>query len=319
MGVGHCCKIDIPKESEFVYNHPVTDTNNKISNNDLNNTPMIEINEDLTNKKYMWIDPAIYNYENKMYYENLTSGKNIKIERFENIDEGYNFFIQEKNNFERFVIIISGKLFNDFYYRIKRNINSINFSYNIIIFTSRIDLVIKQLKMNNIYYFNDLFNTKMIFDKISQIEDYIDNKFQEESDLTFDIIDNLEQLIIPNYYQILFNDVNEGEIKLYNNYLIEKFGCKNKLGNKEIHKLICRIQDGNLQKQILIKFWLKIYTLQSDFYRELNESLRKKDRKKSLSHYPFIRLCYEGIKNGFVKSYPWKNISIFKNIKRRIQ
>ena len=306
MGVGHCCKIDIPKESEFVYNHPVTDTNNKISNNDLNNTPMIEINEDLTNKKYMWIDPAIYNYENKGYYENLTSGKNIKIERFENIDEGYNFLIKEKNNFKCFVIIISGKLFNDFYYRIKRNINSINFSYNIIIFTSRIDLVIKQLKMNNIYYFNDLFNTKLIFDKISQIEDYIDNKFQEESDLTFDIIDNLEQLIIPNYYQCLLNDVNEGEIKAYNDYLIEKFGCKNKLGNKEIHKLICRIQDGNLQKQILIKFWLKIYTLQSDFYIELNESLRKKDRKKSLSHYPFIRLCYECIKNGFVKSYPGK-------------
>ena len=68
--------------------------------------------------------------------------------------------------------------------------------------------MINQLKMNNIYYFNDLFNTKLIFDKISQIEDYIDNKFQEESDLTFDIIDNLEQLIIPNYYQILFNDVN---------------------------------------------------------------------------------------------------------------
>ena len=215
MGVGYWCKTDIPKESEFVYNPPVTDTNN-ISNNDLNNTSMIEIDEDLTNKKYMWIDPAIYNYENKMYYENLTSGKNIKIERFENIDEGYNFFIQEKNNFERFVIIISGKLFNDFYYRIKRNINSINFSYNIIIFTSRIDLVIKQLKMNNIYYFNDLFKTKMIFDKISQIEDYIDNKFQEESDLTFDIIDNLEQLIIPNYYQCLLNDVNEGEIKAYN-------------------------------------------------------------------------------------------------------
>ena len=101
MGVGHCCKKDIPKESEFVY----TDTNN-ISNNDLNNTSMIEIDEDLTNKKYMWIDPAIYNYENKMYYENLTSGKNIKIKRFENIDEGYNFFIQEKNNFECFVIFI---------------------------------------------------------------------------------------------------------------------------------------------------------------------------------------------------------------------
>ena len=108
MGYGYWCSTYIPEGPEIVNNSPSTNANN-ISNIDLNNTSMIEIDEDLTNKKYMWIDPAIYNYENKMYYENLTSGKNIKIERFENIDEGYNFFIQEKNNFERFVIIISGK------------------------------------------------------------------------------------------------------------------------------------------------------------------------------------------------------------------
>ena len=36
------------------------------------------------------------------------------------------------------------------------------------------------------------------------VVDYIDDIMPEESDLTFDIIDNLEQLIIPNYYSYLF-------------------------------------------------------------------------------------------------------------------
>ena len=44
------------------------------------------------------------------------------------------------------------------------------------------------IKYSSEYQIEMIFE-KMIFDKISQIEDYIDNKFQEESDLTFDIIE----------------------------------------------------------------------------------------------------------------------------------
>ena len=54
--------------------------------------------------------------------------------------------------------------------------------------------------MNNIYNNNDIFNTKFIFTIQSQIENFINNNIEQEDDLTFDIIDYLEQLIVPNYY-----------------------------------------------------------------------------------------------------------------------
>ena len=51
--------------------------------------------------------------------------------------------------------------------------------------------------MNNIYYNNDLFDNKLIFNRALQFEDYIENKNREGNDLTFDLIVNLDQLIIP--------------------------------------------------------------------------------------------------------------------------
>ena len=46
----------------------------------------------------------------------------------------------------------------------------------------------------------------MIFTQEIQVKKYIDDITEEGNDLTFDIIDNLEQLIIPNYYSYLFED-----------------------------------------------------------------------------------------------------------------
>ena len=46
----------------------------------------------------------------------------------------------------------------------------------------------------------------MIFKQEIQVKNYFDGITEEGNDLTFDIIDNLEQLIIPNYYSYLFEN-----------------------------------------------------------------------------------------------------------------
>ena len=46
----------------------------------------------------------------------------------------------------------------------------------------------------------------MIFTQEIQVKKYIDDITEEGNDLTFDIIDNLEQLIIPSYYSYLFEN-----------------------------------------------------------------------------------------------------------------
>ena len=251
---------------------------------------------------YGQIDPAINNKENEFHYKYLTSTKKISIERFDNIDDGYKYLIKEENEFKEIVIIISGKLFNDLYYLIKKNIESINFSPSIIIFTSKKDLLINQLKLNNTYYNNNLFDTRLIFANPSMIEDYIDDIMQEESDLTFDIIDNLDQLIVPNYYTYLLEDVNIPEINNFNDYLLKNFVNKGINPNEEINKLLKQIKYKILPKEILIKYWIRIYTLESEFFKILNKSLRTKDNN-NYYYYPFIKLCYEGIRKGFLKPY----------------
>ena len=274
--------------------------------------------ERLENEKiYIWIDPDIENEQNKLHYKALFEEKNIDCKKYDNIDDGFDFLNKEENNFKSIVIIISGKLFIDLYYRIKKNIDSIKFSPTIVVFTEKVNFFINHLKMNNIYYINDLFDTKLIFTNQIQLNDYIEHKIIKGKDLSFEIIESPEQLIIPTYYPYLLEDVNRPEIDYFNSFLLKNFlppteeeirGSNSnaviqlKKGNGKIQKLISQINNVKTAKEIIIKYWLKIYCLQSDFYGEINKSLRNKDNQAYFYH-PFIKLCYEGIKKGFLKSY----------------
>ena len=163
--------------------------------------------------------------------------------------------MKKQNEYNEIVIIISGRLFNDFYYAVKNNIAKINFSPTIIVFTSKDDLFINQLKRNNIYYNNDLFDTKYIFTKKNQIEDFINNKIPEEDDVTFDLIDNLDQLIVPNYYSYLLEDVYIHEIQNFNNYIKNKFLPPSEeemkiLSEEGDNKLLNKMGNKNIQKHV---------------------------------------------------------------------
>ena len=270
-------------------------------------------------KNFIWIDEKIENAENKWLYRNLFEKNGINCKKFININEGYKYLTKKENSFKEMNIIVSGKLFNDFYKLLKENLISINFCPTIIIYTreKNKEKLINQLKMNNIYYNNDLFDKKLIFSNPLEIKNFINNKIPQEDDLTFDIIDNKEQLIIPCYYSYLFEDANISDIYCFNDYLIKKFKPKSddeiallnndeqgeigsKIENKKIPKLINQIKYKKLPKEILIKYWLRIYTFQSDFFKDLNKSLRCTNKQAPYS-YPLIKLCYEGIKKGFLR------------------
>ena len=150
--------------------------------------------------------------------------------------------------------------------------------------------------MNSIYYNNYLLDKQLIFTNPTEIRDFIDDDKKEYNDLTFDIIDNIAQLIIPNYYYYFLEDVNYTEIFYFNSYLkkilsppteeeIKEFekADNNKLiqlhGNELAQKLLNQIELKKLPKEIIIKYWLRIYTMESEFYYILNESLRKKKKE----------------------------------------
>ena len=271
-------------------------------------------------KEYIWMDPEIESEENQIHYKALFTEKNIECKKYDKIDDAFNYLKKEENDFKEIVIITSGKYFNNLYYMIKNNIKSIKFAPIIVVFTEEKDLFIKQLKINNLYYNNDLFDPKLIFTNQIQLECFLSNEISSEGkDLSFDLIDNLEQLIIPTYYTYLLEDVKRPEIEHFNGFVEKNFlpptekeikelnekdikKLSFKLGNKKIQELIGQIKNKTIPKEIIIKYWLRIYCSHSDFYGELNKSLRNKDNK-SYFYYPFIKLCYEGIKKGFLDSY----------------
>ena len=159
--------------------------NNGNHNNHISNYSKSDaINEfkDKINNEYVWvwIDPLIENEENQFHYNILFKNNGIGCLKFDNVDEGYNHLIDKYNKFKEIIIIISLKLFNNFYLKIKENINDIKFSPTIIIFTSDKERCKNQLKMNNIYNFNnDLFDTQNIFTKQAQIENFMIVKYQK--------------------------------------------------------------------------------------------------------------------------------------------
>ena len=260
-------------------------------------------------KEYIWIDPDIESDLNKHHYYKIFTKRNIRCKKFTNIDEAYIYLNLPQNYYKEFLITISGKLFNELYDKIKNHDKNqiIKFSYKIIVFTRSDNLFINNLKMNNIYYKNDIFDTKLIFTQEFQVSNYIDDIPEQKNDLTFDIIDNIDQLIVPNYYSYLLGDIDIPEISIFNNFLEKNFlpqenqPKKIRKGNKKIHELLALIND-KMKKSTVLDYWLRMYSAESDFYRSLNESLRNGD-KDCFNYFPFIKLCYEGFKNNYIKSY----------------
>ena len=266
-------------------------------------------NNENKKKKYIWVDPDIENNMNKAHYNNIFKKRKINCVKFDNLDKAYNYLIQKENEFTQFIITISGKLFCDLCKKMNKNmVKDIKFVPNIIIFTSRKKLFINSLKMNNLYYNNKLLDTNLIFTQEKQVENYIDGITEEGNDLTFDIMENLEQLIIPNYYSYLFEDTNIYEIQNFIKFLKTKFSdtkAKDKKSKKEkqyLNELVRQLDGQEIDKSIILKYWLKIYSLQTKFYSSMNKSLRNKNKDR-IEYYPFIKLCYEGIKNKYISPY----------------
>ena len=314
----------------------------------INNNIGIKANDKKIQKHFIWIDENINNEENKDYYDEIFQSKNIPCERFENVENGINYLFKEDFEFHEIIIIISGRLYNQFYYLFKEKLINIKFSPTIIVFLGSKGKFINNLKLNNIYYNNDLLN--LIIDNKGERKEFINGKEKEEDDFSFEIIENNEQLIIPSYYYYLFEDTTVSEIKFFNEYLLKlgndeileeikvdaeqlkrrenEFNTQNlkrkkkeELINKNrsnfIEDALIKIEDNKfedlkelsqqlsnkmLPKEILVKYWIRIYTIECPLYGSLNKSLRKSD-KNMFTFFPMIKLCYEGIKKNFLKPY----------------
>ena len=285
------------------------------------------MDKDYSKLETIWIDENIANSENLNYLKILNSITACK--GFNSLDKAFNCFFltkkEEKNNFRLIFVIVSGKLFGRYIKKLKENINEIiNIPYTFI-FTSNYykKILLKQEydKNHKISYdtmksVNDgFFNPGGVYDNFDEllihlkgkknyqntnIQKRLTEKLNYEGILTFEYLKSEEDLLaIALYKDIITNDKTTKEdcIK-FHNYIIS-------FNNPELNNIIKNLNlFGYIPFQILTKYWVRLYTIESQFYKILNNDLMKSILHSS--YKIFIKMMYTGVSINSIKSYPGK-------------
>ena len=107
-------------------------------------------------------------------------------------------------------------------------------------------------------------------------------------------IDDKNDLVGIIFLSRLFKEPNKERCKYFDKYLIDNYGDAMK-------ELISQIYNINCPLSLRVKFWLRAYTLETKFYKDMNSDLMK-DKLKP--YIPYIQLLYSGLMmNNFHFSY----------------
>jgi surface protein len=251
----------------------------------------------------IWLDPAIYGEENKSYFKELMSYNNyvVRVKTVEEaMNEIYNIIFQDV------FIIVSGSLFPQFYNEFKANLYRICIVPKIVIFTSNGNEFIDSLGNGKNIIGDKFYNIGGVKNNLDQIKQFIKDyskkknispiKIDEENFLNFDYIDTKEKLVLPLFYKYLIK-FKEQDNQFYN-FLHKNYYNK----SDEITHLLDSINNlSDIPIEILSKYYVRIYTENSEFYKDLNQSLREGKRDNYLS---YIKVLYEGIK---LKALPYSS------------
>ena len=128
-------------------------------------------------------------------------------------------------------------------------------------------------------------------------EEIIQKKLSLKNDvqLTFEYIDRKEKLMLPLFFKSLISGINNDNLELYNNFLYNTYSNEN---NNIKNLLGSLLSLKEIPIEILSKYYIRLYTIESNFYRNLNRDLGLNQIKKYL---PFYKALYEGVK---LKSLP---------------
>ena len=173
------------------------------------------INRERENKsisKVIWIEEALESLENKEYAIKLNSFGSFETNLFTNVDKA---IVNMKSiKFQQTFVIVSGKLYPEFVEKFKKNIIDMCFAPKIIIFTKN-----KQnyIITSGIYQGNTFYNFGGVFDKFQDVIEFlraeIKNKLEikkaDNVQLTFEYINNKQNLILPLFFKTLIDSSNK--------------------------------------------------------------------------------------------------------------
>ena len=136
-----------------------------------------------------------------------------------------------------------------------------------------------------------------IIESTPYLEPRIKEKMNYEGILTFEYLENEYDLLAPALYKdIITNErITEEDCIKFHEFIIS-------LNNKELSSLLKNL---NLFKyipyEIISKFWARSYTMESMFYKILNNNLMKSIMTPN--YKTFIKMLYTGVEINSLQSY----------------
>ena len=254
----------------------------------------------------IWIDPNVGS-EKKKYAKDINKLNYIKLKTYKKVDEAIIYLKSLK--FEETIVIISGRPYSDFVSCFKHNITKISAIQIISVITKDYN---EFLKYNKDYYseenafysagkINTIFSDLLRLIKNNyentpkySIEPYKENNKKsnklDEVRLYFENINSKENLILPLLFKSLIENVSREEIEKYIDNLYYIYSEKsNEL--KNILHILKKVP--KIPVEILSKYFIRLYSLDSSFYKNINKDLQHNKMKE---HLPFIKVLYDGIK-----------------------
>ena len=115
---------------------------------------------------------------------------------------------------------------------------------------------------------------------------------KDNAELTFEHIDSNQKLALPLFYKALIEKAPTDNIEKYTESLYTKYADS----SYDLKELLTSIKTMNdIPIELLCKYYARVYTIESDFYRNINRDLSEKQAKK-YEYLPFIKVLYEGVK-----------------------
>ena len=263
-------------------------------------------------KDLIWIDKIIDNSENQGYIKIMKEKYNINCVQFKDVEQAFQYMMNSLK-FKVILLMVSGSLFSTYMKAFDNYKNKLTTIPLTIIFTSSVSKLKGYCECKERIE-DQFYNPGGAHDSFGPVEEYIkklmkteipkipcnpkDNPTNYTKCYSFEYIKNSSQLI----YLYLYNDIisnkeiTDNEIYNFNYLLVEKFG--NKMGDLIEPLTICK----KIPSEILSKFYVYAYSLETPFYKNLNWDLMMLNGDK---YYPFIKTLYKGMGD-----YCFKDLSV---------
>ena len=252
----------------------------------------------------VWLDSSVNDKYNKENQEMIKKIGNIELITCTKVSECITEILKIKC--KKSIIMVSAKLAKSLFNKIDENIDKLSIIPRVIIFTSKktMDSIKKNPKefQNFPFFKKDLVITQLgVLVKELQKEIKYEPKIGMKTInfnkcFKFDIVNSINDLVIPIKFSNAITKPSSQEIEKFNKFLLDNFSS-----NPHIKYLIEQtIEYKNIPFQIIVKYWLRVYSIDSQFINEMNNSLNIKDSNSEMYNI-FVRCIYSALKEQIVK------------------